>query len=174
MRIGSPPYIYSTHVHARSQHDRTKSSHQVKLTATTNTYVNMVTLANLRSMCGHIVERATLARDLLAPAASRLSGDDPAGGGGGLHSRCVLAQRLGWSFFPQTDDVRADLEPFGAIEAIALCETAAAAVVVFRDEASVAVTLRRQEETSAGLYSAVPPPYLALPLRFIRPDRIQV
>uniref|UniRef100_A0A804RN87 Uncharacterized protein n=1 Tax=Zea mays TaxID=4577 RepID=A0A804RN87_MAIZE len=108
----------------------------------------MVTLENLRRIYGHVVERATLARDLLAPAAGQLSGN--------LHSRCILAQQLDLSFPEKDDDLRADLEKFGAIEAIALCRHLFMAVIVFRDEASVPVAFRRQEEISSGLYSAVP------------------
>ncbi|XP_035819561.1 uncharacterized protein [Zea mays] len=126
----------------------------------------MVTLENLRRIYGHVVERATLARDLLAPAAGQLSGN--------LHSRCILAQQLDLSFPEKDDDLRADLEKFGAIEAIALCRHLFMAVIVFRDEASVPVAFRRQEEISSGLYSAVPPPHLALSTSFIHPNSIKV
>ncbi|KAL6841725.1 hypothetical protein ACP4OV_028237 [Aristida adscensionis] len=128
----------------------------------------MVTLANLRRLYGDVVERATLARDLLAPAAGRLPAGDPAG----LRRRCVLGQRLGMLRRP--DDVRADLAPFGDVEAVAVCDVARNAVIVFRAEASVAVALRRQEETRIGLFSAVPPPGLALPRRFIKSDLVEV
>jgi hypothetical protein len=129
----------------------------------------MVTLENLRRMCGHVVERATLARDLLAPAGSQLSGD-PAS----FHSRCILAQRLDLFFPEKDDDLRADLAQFGAIEAIALCRHLDMAVIVFRDEASVPIAFWRQEEASHGVYSAVPPPHLALPTSFIHPSSIKV
>ncbi|XP_002463223.2 uncharacterized protein LOC8063505 [Sorghum bicolor] len=125
-------------------------------------------------MYGHVVERATLARDLLAPAAaaagSQLSGD-PAS----FHSRSILAQRLDL-FFPDNgdDDLRADLARFGAIEAIALCRHLGMAVIVFRDEATVPIAFSRQEEASHGVYSAVPPPHLALPTIFIHPSSIKV
>ncbi|RLN33724.1 hypothetical protein C2845_PM03G13560 [Panicum miliaceum] len=74
----------------------------------------MVTLANLDRLYGDVVERATLSRDLLAPAAARLPGDPS-----GLHCRCVLAQCIG--FFRRPDDVRADLAPLGDVEAVAVC-----------------------------------------------------
>uniref|UniRef100_A0A0A8ZEJ9 Uncharacterized protein n=1 Tax=Arundo donax TaxID=35708 RepID=A0A0A8ZEJ9_ARUDO len=127
----------------------------------------MVTLANLRRLYGDVVHRASLSRDLLVPLAGQLSGD-PAS----LHRRCVLGQYLG--FFRRPDDVRADLAPFGAIEAVAVCELLDNAVIVFREPASVAVALRRQEETPEGIYNAVPPLDFALPLRFIQPKRIEV
>ncbi|RLM84471.1 hypothetical protein C2845_PM04G28680 [Panicum miliaceum] len=74
----------------------------------------MVTLTNLGRLYGDVVERATLSRDLLAPTAARLP-EDPSG----LHSRCVLAQCIG--FFRRPDDVRADLAPLGDVEAVAVC-----------------------------------------------------
>ncbi|PUZ73042.1 hypothetical protein GQ55_2G443000 [Panicum hallii var. hallii] len=74
----------------------------------------MVTLTNLGRLYGDVVERATLSRDLLAPTAARLPGDPS-----GLHSRCVLAQCIG--FFRRPDDVRADLAPLGDVEAVAVC-----------------------------------------------------
>uniref|UniRef100_K4A1Z0 Uncharacterized protein n=1 Tax=Setaria italica TaxID=4555 RepID=K4A1Z0_SETIT len=101
-----------------------------------------VTLANLRQLYGDVVETATIARSLLAPVASQLSGDPS-----GLHSRCVLGYCLG--FFREPGDVHADA-------AVAVCDLMQKAVVVFRDEASVAVALRRQAETSAGLFRPRP------------------
>ncbi|KAF0933521.1 hypothetical protein E2562_018603 [Oryza meyeriana var. granulata] len=125
----------------------------------------MVSLGNLRAMCGEFVERATLARDLLAPIASQLSGYP--------YSRCVMTQDLS-CILPKLDDLRADMAAFGAIEAIALCVNLGDGVVVFRDEASVAIAVHGQGETSDGTYYAVPPPYLALPICFIEPRIIEV
>lgn len=128
----------------------------------------MLTLRNLRRVYGHVVERATLARDLLAPAASQLPGDLA-----GLHSRCILASHL--DLFPERDDeVRADLEQFGAIEAIAFCRYLGMALIIFRDEASVPILYWRQEEASEGVFCAVPPPHLALSRSFIHPGAIKV
>ncbi|CAN6219604.1 unnamed protein product [Urochloa humidicola] len=127
----------------------------------------MVTLANFRQLYGDVVETATIVRSLLAPVASQLSGDPSV-----LHRRCVLGYCIG--FFREPDDVHVDVAPFGAVEAVAVCDLMLKAVVVFRDEASVAVALRRQAETSAGLFSAVPPLDRALPLRCAPPDLIKV
>lgn len=159
-------------MHARNTQSRRPKSKGTQQRSIQET--NMVTLENLRRMYGHVVERATLARDLLAPAAaaagSQLSGD-PAS----FHSRSILAQRLDL-FFPDNgdDDLRADLARFGAIEAIALCRHLGMAVIVFRDEATVPIAFSRQEEASHGVYSAVPPPHLALPTIFIHPSSIKV
>jgi len=141
----------------------------------------MVTLGNLRLLYGDVVETATIVRSLLAPVASQLSGQSD------LHRRCVLGYALGCFRKPgelhsdpatfgafEADNVLADLAPFGAIEAVAVCAPLFYAVVVFKDESSVAVALRRQAETSTGLYSAVPPLDKALPLRCMPLDMIKV
>ncbi|KAF8668824.1 hypothetical protein HU200_052024 [Digitaria exilis] len=126
----------------------------------------MVTLANLRQLYGDVVETATIVRSLLAPVASQLSGDPS-----DLHRRCVFGYCLG--FFPEPDDVHADVAPFGAVEAVAVCALMHNAAIVFRDESSVAVALRRQAETSEGLFSPVLPLHNALPLRCMPPDLVK-
>nr|CAB3458685.1 unnamed protein product [Digitaria exilis] len=128
----------------------------------------MVTLVNLRQLYGDVVETATIVRSLLAPVASQLSSDPS-----DLHRRCVFGYCLG--FFSEPDDVHADVAPFGAVEAVAVCALMHNAAIVFRDESSVAVALRRQAETSVGLFSPVPPLHNnALPLRCMPPDLIKV
>ncbi|OEL35904.1 hypothetical protein BAE44_0003077 [Dichanthelium oligosanthes] len=127
----------------------------------------MVTLANLGRLYGNVVERATLSRDLLAPVSAQLSG-----GPSDLHRRCVLAQCLG--FFRQPDDVRADLAPFGDVEAVAVCRILHNAVIVFRTASGAATALQRQAETPIGLFSPVPPLHYSFPSCFIQPGLIQV
>ncbi|CAN6226199.1 unnamed protein product [Urochloa humidicola] len=119
-----------------------------------------------------VVERATLSRDLLAPMAAELSG----GQDFGLGCRCVLVRNLG--FFRRPCHVRAAMAVFGDVEAVAVCRDMHNAVVVFRDEASVAVALRSQYSTPTragqfGLYSTVPPLYLGFPSCFIQPGLVE-
>nr|CAB3455034.1 unnamed protein product [Digitaria exilis] len=129
----------------------------------------MVTdLSNLARDYGIAVETATLARDLLAPAATRLSGDDPSG----LHLRCVLVRYHGLFLHP--DEARADLAMFGDIEAVAACRTLHAAVVVFRNAENATTALRRQPLDRINLYTPVPPLYLCFPVCLVDPDLIEV
>lgn len=117
----------------------------------------MVTLGNLRLLYGDVVETATIVRSLLAPVATQLSGHPS-----DLHRRCVLGYGLACFRKPgeaahdpslaklgafDADDVHADLAPFGAIEAVAVCAPMfyAAPAVVFKDECK-----RRDRAPSAG------------------------
>ncbi|KAF8679214.1 hypothetical protein HU200_045985 [Digitaria exilis] len=125
---------------------------------TQNPLSNVVTdLSNLARNYGIAVEAATLARDLLAPAATRLSGDDPSG----LHLRCVLVRYHG--FFLHPDEARADL-----------AKTLHAAVIVFRNAENATTALRRQPLDRINLYTPVPPLYLCFPVCLVDPDLIEV
>ncbi|TVU23133.1 hypothetical protein EJB05_11077, partial [Eragrostis curvula] len=116
----------------------------------------MVSPFEIRHLYGDVVETATIVRCLLEPVAAQLSGDPST-----VHRRCVFGRCL--DRLP--DAVRDDLAPFGSVEAVALGPLFEG-VVVFRDEASVAVALRRRGETRAGWFTAVPALDAALPIRY--------
>ncbi|TVU23134.1 hypothetical protein EJB05_11076, partial [Eragrostis curvula] len=115
----------------------------------------MVNPFEIRRLYGDVVETATIVRCLLEPVATQLSGDPST-----VHRRCVF----GRCFDRLPDAVRDDLAPFGSVEAVALGPLAG--VVVFREEASVEVALRRRGETRAGWITAVPALDAALPIRY--------
>ncbi|RLN13573.1 hypothetical protein C2845_PM09G06140 [Panicum miliaceum] len=120
-------------------------------------------VAQMRRVLGEEGANVTLARNLLAPVASRLS----AGGGGAhdLHRRCVL-----FDCAPQR--VRAALAPSGgAIEAVALCEHMAAAVVVFTTSAGTQSALRGP---ARGSCHEVPPLELGAEMPVIRPTDVKI
>ncbi|CAN6164757.1 unnamed protein product [Urochloa humidicola] len=89
-------------------------------------------VAQMRRAIGDEGANVTLARNLLAPVTPRLSSSGGCGGGD-LHRRCVVFDCA--TTRARVDDVCAALArattPGGGIEAIALCEHMAAAVVVF-------------------------------------------
>lgn len=117
---------------------------------------------------GAVVETATLASILLNPVVKKLSGDRSE-----IHRRCVFGRYL--DFCSNPDGVRDDLAPFGAVEAVSVFALVHMAVVVFWDEASVAVALRRQAETaSPGCFAAVPPLDKALRVHGIGKHLIKV
>ncbi|CAL5051577.1 unnamed protein product [Urochloa decumbens] len=98
-------------------------------------------VAQMRRAIGDDGANVTLARNLLAPVATHLS--FASGGGGDLHRRCVL-----FDCAPpraRVDDVCDAFAPTpggGAIEAVAVCEHMAAAVVVFTTPAGAESALR--------------------------------
>ncbi|RLM55781.1 hypothetical protein C2845_PM10G05360 [Panicum miliaceum] len=123
-------------------------------------------VAQMRRVLGEEGANVTLARNLLAPVATQLSG----GGAPDLHRRCVL-----FDCAPpraRVEDVRAVLAPSsGAIEAVALCEHMAAAVVVFTTAAGAESALRGP---ARGSCHKVPPLELGAEMPVIRPTDVKV
>jgi hypothetical protein len=124
----------------------------------------------MRRAIGDEGANVTLARNLLAPVASHLS----SGGVGDLHRRCVLFDCA--SPRARVDDVCATLAPprssSGAIiEAVALSEYLAAAVVVFTTPTGAEAALRGP---ARGSCHAVPPLELGAEMPVIRPTDVKV
>ncbi|KAL6606010.1 hypothetical protein ACP70R_041663 [Stipagrostis hirtigluma subsp. patula] len=126
-------------------------------------------LVVMRRVIGDEAANATLARNVLAPVESRLSGG---GDTSALHRRCVLFE------CPPTrvriEDVCAAMAPFGDIEAVALCGYMLAAVVVFRTEAAAASALAAPRQ-AGGSCRAVPPLELGIDMvSLIGPTHVKV
>ncbi|OEL30788.1 hypothetical protein BAE44_0008193 [Dichanthelium oligosanthes] len=128
-------------------------------------------VAQMRRAIGEEGANVTLARNLLAPVASNLSAAAGWGDAPDLHRRCVLFDCARSSSRARVDDVCAALAPSGAIEAVALCEHMAAAVVVFRTAAGAQSALRGP---ARGSCHEVLPLELGAEMPVIRPTDVKI
>ncbi|EEE67638.1 uncharacterized protein [Oryza sativa Japonica Group] len=112
--------------------------------------------ARLCSLYGAAAAKATLARNILAPVAGRLSGHPSE-----LHRRCILLRRLSSSRNTgTTGDLCERFSAYAPVEAIAVSGALRTAVVVFETvagwRAAAAATLSASCDTVPPLYFGPP------------------
>uniref|UniRef100_A0A0E0LNN3 Uncharacterized protein n=1 Tax=Oryza punctata TaxID=4537 RepID=A0A0E0LNN3_ORYPU len=119
--------------------------------------------ARLCSWYGGAAAKATLARNILATVAGRLSGHPSE-----LHRRCILLRRLSWN--TGTADLCERFSAYAPVEAIAVSGTLRMAVVVFETVAgwrkAAAATLSACCDTVPSLYFG--PPLILVDGRYIK------